>query len=61
MSVLPPQSTTAAGQELPLLAAAFPRHRIVGVDLSEGMVELARQLVEGEGLADRVEVRCVWL
>lgn len=47
----------AAGQELPLLAAAFPQHRIVGIDLSEGMVGLARQLVEREGLASRVEVR----
>ncbi|KAL4440261.1 hypothetical protein ABPG75_003262 [Micractinium tetrahymenae] len=45
------------GQELPLLAAAFPRHRIVGIDLAEGMVEVARRLVAERGLADRVEVR----
>ena len=46
-----------AGQELALLAAGFPRHRIVGIDLAEGMVELARQLVARSGLGDRVEVR----
>lgn len=45
------------GQELPLLAVAFPRHRIVGVDLAEGMVEVARRLVAERGLAGRVEVR----
>ncbi|KAL4427344.1 hypothetical protein ABPG77_003253 [Micractinium sp. CCAP 211/92] len=45
------------GQELPLLAAAFPAHRIVGIDLAEGMVEVARRLVAEQGLADRVEVR----
>ncbi|PRW39171.1 Methyltransferase type 11 [Chlorella sorokiniana] len=45
------------GQELPLLAAAFPRHRIVGIDLSEGMAALARQLVQQQGLEGRVEVR----
>lgn len=47
------------GQELPLLAAAFPRHRIMGIDLSEGMVTLARQLVQQQGLEGRVEVRWV--
>ncbi|KAI7837870.1 hypothetical protein COHA_008357 [Chlorella ohadii] len=45
------------GQELPLLAAAFPCHRIVGVDLSEGMAALARQLVQQQGLQGQVEVR----
>ena len=54
-----PSSLTClpAGQELPLLAAAFPWHRIVGIDLAEGMAELARQLVARSGLGDRVEVR----
>lgn len=45
------------GQELPLVAAAFPRHRVVGIDLAEGMVEMARQLVDSQGLGTRVEVR----
>lgn len=59
--VLPARSQPpagCAGQELPLLAAAFPQHRIVGVDLSEGMVQLARQLVQRQGLAGRVEAVC---
>lgn len=47
-----------AGQELPLVAAAFPQHRVVGLDLAEGMVELARALVARRGLSHRVEVRC---
>ena len=53
----PPRNCLPAGQELPLLAAAFPRHRIMGIDLAEGMAELARQLVARSGLGDRVEVR----
>ncbi|EFN52919.1 hypothetical protein CHLNCDRAFT_138504 [Chlorella variabilis] len=44
------------GQELPLVAAAFPRHRVVGIDLAEGMVEMARQLVDSQGLGTRVEM-----
>lgn len=52
-----PAGACPAGQELPLLAAAFPRHRIVGMDLAEGMVEVARRLVAERGLAGRVEVR----
>lgn len=41
------------------MAAAFPRHRIVGIDLSEGMAVLARQLVQQQGLEGRVEIRWV--
>lgn len=41
------------------MAAAFPRHRVVGIDLAEGMVEMARQLVDSQGLGTRVEVRRV--
>ena len=47
-----------AGQELPLLAAAFPLHRLVGIDLAPGMVTLAQDLVREQGLEDRVTVRC---
>ncbi|PSC67659.1 methyltransferase type 11 isoform A [Micractinium conductrix] len=58
---LPPGTIAAPacgpGQELPLLAAAFPQHHILGVDLAEGMVGLAQQLVQREGLGGRVEVR----
>ena len=40
-----------AGQELELLADRLPeQHRIVGVDLSEGMVRLAQQRIERRGL-----------
>lgn len=52
-----PAALRRAGQELPLLAAAFPAHRIVGIDLAKGMVEVARRLVAERGLAGRVEVR----
>lgn len=45
------------GQELPLLAAAFPHSRIIGIDLADGMVAVAQKLVAAQGLADRVEVR----
>lgn len=41
------------------MAAAFPRHRIVGIDLSEGMAVLAGKLVQQQGLEGQVEVRWV--
>ena len=48
------------GQELPLLAARLPQQNrpIVGVDLAEGMVELARQAIAESGAegAVRAEV-----
>ncbi len=57
LTASPPLLRLSPGQELPLLAAAFPWHRIVGVDLSEGMAALARQLVQQQGLQGQVEVR----
>ena len=39
-----------AGQEFPLLAAAFPEHDIVGIDLAQGMVDLAEQVIKEKGL-----------
>ena len=59
----PPATGTIAvpacgpGQELVLLAAAFPRCRIVGLDLSAGMCQLAAELVQERGLQGQVEVR----
>lgn len=39
------------------VAEMGPLGRVVGIDLSEGMLEVARQNVVGQGLADRVEFR----
>ena len=39
-----------AGQEFPLLAAAFPEHDVVGIDLAQGMVDLAEQVIKEKGL-----------
>lgn len=34
-----------------------PSGKVVGIDLSDGMLEVARQNAQGQGLADRVEFR----
>lgn len=34
-----------------MLARAFPTHQIVGIDLAQGMVDLACQVVKDEGLS----------
>lgn len=48
---------TGTGWSLPLLAAAVgPSGRVVGVDLSEGMLRRARARVERAGVADRVDL-----
>ncbi|GAB4819893.1 hypothetical protein N2152v2_006939 [Parachlorella kessleri] len=45
-------------QELELLASRLPEyHKIVGVDLSEGMIELAHQRIDKLGLRGRVEAQ----
>ena len=41
--------------EVPIeLARAFPESRVIGVDLSEPLLEMARDAVKREGLAERV-------
>jgi arsenite methyltransferase len=46
-----------SGRLLARLAHGRPDARIIGFDLSEPMLETGRQLLEREGLADRVELR----
>lgn len=46
-----------SGRLLVRLARGRPDARIVGLDLSERMLETGRRLLEREGLADRVELR----
>lgn len=41
-----------------LAQAVGPHGRVYGIDLSDRMVELAQELVCGQGLADRVELKC---
>ncbi|RMZ52231.1 hypothetical protein APUTEX25_001621 [Auxenochlorella protothecoides] len=38
------------GQELPLLADLLPNHDILGVDLAEGMVAIARRVIQHQNL-----------
>ncbi|KDD72762.1 hypothetical protein H632_c2930p0 [Helicosporidium sp. ATCC 50920] len=44
------------GQEIPLLAARFPSHKIVGIDLAEGMIERAQKVVDSHNLGSRVKL-----
>jgi SAM-dependent methyltransferase len=46
-----------SGRLLARLAHGRPDARIIGLDLSEPMLETGRRLLESEGLADRVELR----
>jgi SAM-dependent methyltransferase len=46
-----------SGRLLVRLAHGRPDARIIGLDLSEPMLELGRELMEREGIADRVELR----
>ena len=46
-----------SGRLLARLAHGRPDARIIGLDLSEPMLETGRHLLEREGLADRVELR----
>lgn len=46
-----------SGRLLARLARGRPDARIVGLDLSEPMLETGRRLLDQEGLADRVELR----
>jgi SAM-dependent methyltransferase len=46
-----------SGRLLARLAHGRPDARIVGLDLSEPMLETGRQMLESEGLAHRVELR----
>lgn len=46
-----------SGRLLVRLAHGRPDAHIIGLDLSEPMLETGRQLVQREGLADRVELR----
>jgi arsenite methyltransferase len=46
-----------SGRLLARLAHGRPDIRIVGLDLSEPMLEMGRQTLQREGLADRVELR----
>ena len=39
------------------MARTFPNLQVVGIDVLEPAVDLARQNVDGEGLSDRVELR----
>lgn len=41
-----------------LAQAAGPNGRVFGIDLSEAMLQLSRELVERKGLSDRVELIC---
>ena len=48
---------TGTGWSLPLLADDVgPTGRVVGIDLSEGMLERARQRVDRAGISDRVDL-----
>jgi SAM-dependent methyltransferase len=46
-----------SGRLLARLARGRPDARIIGLDLSDPMLETGRQVLEQEGLADRVELR----
>lgn len=46
-----------SGRLLARLAHGRPDVRIIGLDLSEPMLETGRQMLEREGLSDRVELR----
>jgi SAM-dependent methyltransferase len=46
-----------SGRLLVRLAKGRPDARVIGLDLSEPMLELGRALMEREGIADRVELR----
>jgi SAM-dependent methyltransferase len=46
-----------SGRLLARLARGRPDARVVGLDLSEPMLEMGRQTLEREGLAERVELR----
>jgi len=46
-----------SGRLLARLARGRPDARIIGLDLSEPMLETGRRMLEREGLADRVELR----
>jgi tRNA (cmo5U34)-methyltransferase len=46
-----------SGRLLARLAHGRPDARLIGLDLSEPMLETGRRLLEREGLADRVELR----
>jgi tRNA (cmo5U34)-methyltransferase len=46
-----------SGRLLARLAHARPDARLVGLDLSEPMLDLGRQMLARQGLADRVELR----
>lgn len=46
-----------SGRLLARLAKGRPDARIIGLDLSEPMLETGRELLEREGLSDRVELR----
>src|SRR5438132_11402663 len=46
-----------SGRLLARLAHGRPDIRVIGIDLSEPMLETGRQLLEREGLNDRVELR----
>ena len=46
-----------SGRLLARLAHGRPDARIIGLDLSEPMLETGRRVLAGEGLADRVELR----
>ncbi len=46
-----------SGRLLARFARGRPDARVVGLDLSEPMLETGRQMLEREGLADRVELR----
>ena len=45
---------TGSGEGSIALARAFPEARVVGVDLSEPLLEMARSAARDEGLSDRV-------
>ena len=46
-----------SGRMLARLARGRPDARIIGLDLSEPMLETGRELLERDGLTDRVELR----
>ena len=49
---------TGTGDFALSLAKAMPSARVVGLDLSEGMVEIGRRKVENAGLAERIKLTC---
>jgi len=61
-ALLPPGGTVvdlgcASGRLLARLAKGRPDARLIGLDLSDAMLEHGRRLMEREGVADRVELR----